>query len=169
MEVLPYFTRDVKYIEPIYDPTYMCQAVSDSGIVQYKKSSENWLNEYLTYFYATNLSAIRKHVQLNFNIHRMIPICVDLEYQFIMFPLNSNKNKNVYFINLAKVYRCIKRESGTTIEFICGDTLDVEISYNQCESQYVKATQIYDRYVKFRHFRRRYLSAETKKTMYNIN
>ena len=168
MRVPKHFKRDVMYIEPIYDEIYMCQAVSASGVIRYKKSSEQWLNEYLTYFYSTNLAAIRSHVKINFDIHRMIPICVDLDYQFILFPLNSSKNKNVYFLNLSKVYRFFKRENQTVIEFICGEELVVDIPLSQCESQYNKATRIYDKYVKFKQFRERYLST-TVETIYTIN
>ena len=120
------------------------------------------------YFYSTNLAAIRSHVKINFDIHRMIPICVDLDYQFILFPLNSSKNKNVYFLNLSKVYRFFKRENQTVIEFICGEELVVDIPLSQCESQYNKATRIYDKYVKFKQFRERYLST-TVETIYTIN
>ena len=98
----------------------------------------------------------------------MIPICVDLDYQFVLFPLNSSKNKNVYFLNLSKVYRFFKRENQTVIEFICWEELVVDIPLSQCESQYNKAIRIYDKYVKFKQFRERYLSTSVE-TIYTIN
>lgn len=148
-----FISPDVKYIEPIYHPEYLCRIHYPTEHYDSKLPSETLLNQLLVYKYGTSVKARRDHLKMLHHIHKLGPIVIDERCQFVMFPLSVSKNKNAFWMNLYSLLQFSKTEDDTKptrIHFNDMSTMDIKADFKFCEKQYEKTLRVLDRSIKIR-------------------
>lgn len=158
MLTVPELTPQVLYIEPILDVHHLCQAVYQDRKVLSKKSSEQWIDDILIYFYSSNLKVKRKNVKLIHNIHKLQPIVIDEKFHFVLFPLNSSRFKNPFWVNLRQLLEFRQSGQHLVIKFVSGMEVTVDYDYKRAMKQYDNTLHILDRTVKHNDIMRQYFT-----------
>ncbi|CDZ99224.1 ComK protein [Jeotgalicoccus saudimassiliensis] len=156
MLTVPELTPQVLYIEPVVHPEYLCRAVHTDGVIYCRQTSERWIDDTLIYFYSSSIKVRRQNVKLIHNIHKLQPIIIDEKYQFVLFPLESCKYKNPFFVNLRQLIDFKLVNGKLVIIFIDGREVETDFDFNFSKKQYEKTLFILDRTVKHQNALRKY-------------
>ena len=148
MLTVPDLTPQLLYIEPLHSSDFLSQTVYRDQVIKSPYTSEKWIDNTLIHFYSSDLKTKRKHVKLVHKIHKMQPIVIDEKYHFVLFPLNSSKHQDIFWVNLSQFLEFIQKDGKLLIRFIPGIEVIVDYDFKKALKQYDNTLQILDRTIK---------------------